>query len=314
LLLQAMGAAGKAGPTGHGTITNLNEMIHEDHAKTLDRVEFLYALVHLAIDRYVNVSRDGVASVSAAVRRLLEEDITATIGPSLSDPNEFRLCFAYTDEVDRMLRRYFASLRTLFDGVISFIPTEQKVGSRGLGTSGPVSRTLMRLDVWMRLLDGLKFLGNGDVTERHGAVCFAWSRLCVVDGRTGPGRLRETHLSFEDFLEALCRLCIIKALPTDAEIEAAGCGGDAGLFMVRLAAGKIAGVKHATFVATHRGEWGDLIPRNGEGNDRRLEKLIHVMLRMVETASASAASAPSEQPAAVVLTREMVLKWVKTTL
>ena len=48
--------------------------------------------------------------------------------------------------------------------------------------------------------------------------------------------LQENNLPFEGFLEALCRLSMLKALPTDAELEETGCS-DAGVFMQRLYGG-----------------------------------------------------------------------------
>jgi hypothetical protein len=46
--------------------------------------------------------------------------------------------------------------------------------------------------------------------------------MCVVNGRTDKGHCREANLPFEGFLEALCRMAVMKALPTDEEIESRG--------------------------------------------------------------------------------------------
>ena len=62
--------------------------------------------------------------------------------------------------------------------------------------------------------------------------------MVVVDGRTARGHPKENNLPFEGFLEALCRMCMLKALPTDEELKFCGCP-DAGVFLQRLHAGNL---------------------------------------------------------------------------
>ena len=47
--------------------------------------------------------------------------------------------------------------------------------------------------------------------------------MCVCDVSTELGRARDNQLTFEGFLEALCRVAVLKALPSDEEIDEAGC-------------------------------------------------------------------------------------------
>ena len=68
--------------------------------------------------------------------------------------------------------------------------------------------------------------------------CLAPTLACTrggrtQDGRTPRGRMKESNLPYEGFMEALCRLSMLKALPTDVELGWTGCA-DAGIFMQRL--------------------------------------------------------------------------------
>jgi hypothetical protein len=57
--------------------------------------------------------------------------------------------------------------------------------------------------------------------------------MCVIDELTIQGRMRDSHLPFEGFLEALVRISLLKVLPTDQEIEDYG-ARDAGMFYKML--------------------------------------------------------------------------------
>ena len=53
-------------------------------------------------------------------------------------------------------------------------------------------------------------------------MCFAWSRMTVISAAKKGAEERDASLPFEGFLEALCRVAVMKALPTRAEMAAAG--------------------------------------------------------------------------------------------
>ena len=69
--------------------------------------------------------------------------------------------------------------------------------------------------------------------------------------------MRESNLTFEGFLECMCRLALLKALPTDAEVEASGCA-DAGEFLSTLFDEDP--YSHAVFLEQNCTQWGE-VPR-----------------------------------------------------
>ena len=211
-------------------------------ALSVSRVEFLYALVKVAIVKYVDV--ETLEDVSEACALLMTEHILPNLGPQMSsssDANAFRAKYCYTESTSRVLARHEKVLRCLFESVCQ--------GGWGL------RQRLISLGEWRALLSALEFLGE-DLTERDATLCFLFARMCVVDPRTERGVIKEESLPFEGFLEALCRLAILKGLPSASEVEAAGCS-DAGIYLARLAARTDGDGDEALAELRTRGtEWG----------------------------------------------------------
>ncbi len=63
-------------------------------------------------------------------------------------------------------------------------------------------------------------LFDEDFTQREARLAFAWSQMAVAD--EVRRRIPFTCITFEDFLEALARVCDMKALPTDAQLQKMG--------------------------------------------------------------------------------------------
>ena len=137
--------------------------MHDDlKKKAFGRVEFLVALVHIAVLRYVETKK--VPDVSEALHRLLAVDIGKRLNaPLFSCPNGYRTKYLYNAQVDRVLRKVEPSLQNLFHALCK------------TGGSGEKAKHL-NLDEWRLLIRGLGLL-DVDVTERDATMCFSWSRM-----------------------------------------------------------------------------------------------------------------------------------------
>jgi hypothetical protein len=186
---------------------------------SLSRLEFYQALVRLAICKYVKGGE--IPDVSDAVERLVSTDImnraialeSRNREHLVVDANLFRARYAYTKPVCTVLEANLPSLETLYDALCNRSYARMK--PRG-------SKDRLAVGEWLGFLYESKLIGQ-DLSERDAMLCFAFSRMVVVDTRTEIGKRRDAMIQFQGFMEALCRASTLKALPTAAELKAAGC-------------------------------------------------------------------------------------------
>lgn len=213
-----------------------------------------------------------MSDVSDALRKLLETDVTPRMSSRLPIPDHFRYRFAYTEGVDRVLRTHSDSLRTLFRALT------------GGGMNTKASGGWLQANAWTGFLRACGLVGDGElceVSDREATLCFLWSRMVTVDDETVTGRLKSAQLPFEGFLEALARVARLTALPTDEDIQAAGCA-DAGTFMLLLRQDPD---EHRVWHATSQFEqWGEEAHDSSQAMpmSKRLEQLLSVIFRAIE--------------------------------
>lgn len=205
------------------------------------RQEFIQIIVKAAVMLYILSGR--ITDVSDAVYHMLVTDLVPNADPAyFTAPNVGRNHF-YTEPVDAVLRKHEASLRNLFDAACL-------LGGRSLAAG--LANRLVAYPEWVELLRRLGLIQD-DLTERDATLCFVWSRMRYVDEEHEPSRVKLTHLAFTDFLEAVCRVAGLLALPTDRECECAGVA-DAGAFLEKL--GRDEPDELTRFRRGRAGEWG----------------------------------------------------------
>jgi len=260
--------------------------------KSLNRSEFLLALVTIAINKWVVTGE--VKDVSTALYKLMIEHIEPRVDRNIfSDANEFRR-MAYSKPVNAVLVKYEVSLKALFE----------VAAGGGAARSSQTADSLLALDEWFDFIKALAFL-NDDVSDRDCKLCFIMSRMAVIDGSTPKGAIKESCLPFECFLEAICRLAVIKALPTDEEIQRLGCV-DAGEFMLKLERSEFPDevmVQFQNFHVDRAVSWGTSPP---QPMHRCVEHTISHILRIVEDETAGGDD--------LKVTRKEAEQWAKLNL
>lgn len=233
----------------------------------LSRAGFLVAIVRTAINKFI-VARE-MNNVADAVARLIAVYVGSKLGAQVTrDPDAFRRNYCYGKHVTAVLKRNEATLRTCYE-CVSRLSYDGEVKT---------STQTLPLDQWLRAMRALGMM-DVDLSERDALRCFSASRMVVGNHQSTRGRHEDTHLPFEGFLEALCRVAAQKALPTEEEIDewarAAGppTRPDAGEYMasLRTSRPKVANA----LLKSRKIDWCGAIPV--QGFERRVEHTISLL-------------------------------------
>ena len=262
----------------------------QDRKKCLPVSGFLYALVRVAVARYI-LSGDET-DVSQAVRNFFDAKLLPRVGTFLtSGVDAYREHFIYTEAVDSTLRRHEPSLRNLFKAI-----ARQDLQ---MGEELPDAlEELVRYDDWGLLVRSLGLIGS-DVSDRDANLCFVVARTLTVEPLTPRGARLVNGIPFESFLEAICRLAAIKGLPFTDDIIAAGFV-DAGAYMAHLAQRNPEAYDK---ILRNCGSWGSLSP---QPLATCVDHLLSIIVRAIEADSVGADD--------LHLTNEEVSSWWRAVI
>ena len=211
---------------------------HTDRQKALSRVEYLATLIYIATNKYVLTGKEP--RVSSALQRMIGVDMQRNAPPhAVIDSDSFRREYAYTAEVTAVLVKHQHTLRTIFAGLANI----------SLDWKGEK----ITLASWLALLQSSGMVG-ADLAIREAVLSFASARMAVIDGRSRAGEVKESVLPFEGFMEAICRIALLKALPTDDELAESG-DAHAGLYLATLSDGDPG--DYSAFIAERACSWGE---------------------------------------------------------
>mmetsp|Transcript_61441 Transcript_61441/g.121547 ORF Transcript_61441/g.121547 Transcript_61441/m.121547 type:complete len:521 (-) Transcript_61441:274-1836(-) len=282
----------------------------------LNRIEFGCAIVKVAIERFIkskelsNVGDAVGALFGSCIQPALEIPTAGREQPRLPHPDTFRFAVCYTRMMSEALAAKAPSLRVIFAGLAQLTfetarsagvkvpkPGENKTTDRGamqrIKVSGCVS-----YHFWRKFLEPL----FPTIELRKVTLCFVYSLMAVIDGRSPEGSIKEQHLTFDSFLEALVRLATRLPLPTDAQI-AASVFAHAGSYMAALEA---TDPDRLTLMAAEQDcEWGGTPDEVQAGNmPQRMTHLVDVIVHKIRQSTGNDADAPL-----ATLTRSELRHW-----
>ena len=269
---------------------------------TLNRQEFLQCIVRCAITIYVK--RGAIGDVSDAVTQMLSSNMLPNVpAAALQNSNAFRKRFCYTEKASRVLEAHMGSLTALY-------ATYAEVGQAM--TDVLRDDSLLSVGEWMSFVGHLGLLSSGQLSTLKAKQIFLWSRIRTAKDLSEASERRLRHLSLVDFLEALVRMSIMVALPTDMELEEAG-ARDAGEFLLAMQANSPN--EYLSFLSTHRPRFtdpdgSDYDAHSLQPSHRALEHLLHLLVRTVEHNTSSVA-AQQESAADGTVERSEAAKFLK---
>lgn len=264
----------------------------EDEKKALGRIEFMAALVLLSVNKYI---LSGEADDPAeSFFSLTSQDIEPAFDPTVyAASNAFRVA-AYDKSVNDELLLHDESLRNIFSAMC--------------GTDGRAKQfKIISMEIWIDFLRRLDLVGH-DITVRDAKLCFTWSRMMVIDGSTSErGRRKEAGLPYEGFLEALCRLSVLKALPLDDEIDRLGFSDAGALYVAVHKLGEVTErLNQDALQEFKKALQGRVVPWGGEPLQplsRAVAHLLAIIIRVIDARGNRDDLRISEKEAALIYAR-----------
>ena len=243
-------------------------------AKYLNRQEFLQTLVRMAVVVYV--SRGTIGDVSDAVTRLMVGNLAPYLPPQATQSsNAFRKRFCYIEKTSLILEANAPSLKALYD---LYADVSHNVGDSMRDNDA------MSIGEWLAFLKHTGLIESGQISIPMAKQIFLWSRLRSLSKRSLDAEIQLRHLTFTDFLEALVRLSMNCALPTDDDIEETG-ASDAGEFLLAMRSKEPTAYKK--FLKSHKPAFTD--PDGSDYDEhakqpvwRCIEHLIKLIVRTIE--------------------------------
>lgn len=199
-------------------------------APALNRMETLQCLVRIADLVFLRTGEVGTLTqacdklLSENVARVVAKDFRFSTRPNLYG-NAFRKLNCYEKGTSDAILENMSTLKSIFN---QYCYSDKD----GVDNELRTSMSFEEYNVFVRDFDICDHL----FTPRDATLAFVWARLRVIDdGKSKRGRARLTNLSFECFFEVLCRIAMMKVLPTDMELGYAE-QEDAANFFASLAA------------------------------------------------------------------------------
>ena len=131
----------------------------------------------------------------------------------------------------------------------------------------------MSLEEWLGFIE-LAGLYSDDFDVHEAKLAFGWAQMAVID--EVDNRAKFASLDFFDFLEAVARICDLKALPTDMELKREGLTNPVHFFDSLEEEGSL-----PDFYKSHPSEWNS---RKTRTIAEKLPKLLAVIFYKMHAA------------------------------
>ena len=178
--------------------------------RALMRFELLELFVRISVAKFMTTKRisGDFNGILESVKTLVVDHVLPNTGEgscnaALHDIDDWRREHLYNKETDQVLREHRKIIKAIFD---KYKGDEMR----------RLKRDKMHIKNYMIMLRDIKFF-NEDFTMREARLAFVWAKTKVIDEvASNEGSF---YLNFEDFMECLCRIAVLKGAPPEEDLR-----------------------------------------------------------------------------------------------